>query len=104
MTKKQYQQYQRDVDVFFRSEGITNLSGNGDTFFSWRECDCCGRTPGGDRETADGYNPETKEVQHYDGICADCVYYAEYGQLDDQTMLDMENDTAAYAAEMESDS
>ena len=28
-------------------------------------------------------------------VCSDCLYYSEYGQLDDQTMLDMEQQTEA---------
>jgi hypothetical protein len=54
-------------------------------WFSWRPCECCRRSLGGNREHATGYNPTTKEIQEYD-VCEDCIYYAEYGQLDDMTM------------------
>jgi len=45
----------------------------------------------GDRYHCSGYCPESKEVYFYD-VCCDCLYYAEYGQLDDVTMMDMEEE------------
>ncbi len=91
MTKSEYVDYEQAVDDFFEREGIANLSStSGESFFSWQPCQCCGRPEGGDREEASGYNPTTKEVQTYDCVCIDCIYYAEYGQLDDETMLEIE--------------
>lgn len=58
-------------------------------YFSWSGCDCCGGLLGGNREHASGYNPKTKEIQEYK-VCTDCIYYAEYGQLDDMTMMNVE--------------
>jgi len=97
MNAKEYKEYQQDVDNFFKKEGITNLSTkydeetgeNEESFFSWYPCEVCGTHLGGDRHHCDGYNPTTKEVYNYT-VCFDCVYYAEYGQLDDMTMLDIE--------------
>lgn len=95
MTKQEYAEYEAQVAEFM-SHGLANLStksdDNGDRypFFSWSPCQCCGTHLGGDRYECNGYNVETKEVEEYDCICQDCVYYAEYGRLDDQTMLDME--------------
>jgi hypothetical protein len=114
MTKKEYADYEASVKAFFEREGIQNLSGGyihcpecedeeqeledgscpihgqmQEPWFSWRPCECCGTRLGGNREHATGYNPTTKEIQEYD-VCMDCIYYAEYGQLDDQTMLDIE--------------
>lgn len=61
-------------------------------YFSWRSCDCCGGMLGGNREHATGWNPTTKEIQEYE-VCQNCIYYAEYGQLDDMTMMEIgEND------------
>ena len=118
MLRSDYIEYGKDVAEFMGSEGITNLSsghfecpdckvefddsgkcpkcgGDRECFnephFSWSSCDCCGTTLGGDREYASGYNPATKGIQEY-SICSDCVYYAEYGQLDDMTMMDMVED------------
>lgn len=66
-----------------------------ESHFSWSPCDCCQRPLGGDRYPANGYRPpdegETKgECLEYN-ICTDCVYYAEYGRLDDTTMMNIED-------------
>ena len=121
MTKKEYKEYQKNVAEFFKKEGITDLFGGisqcedcgfdfsqdglphgvkcgcGNTkemleepSFSMQSCDCCGTHLGGDRYKATGYNPQLKEVFVYE-ICGDCLYYSEYGQLDDMTMMDMED-------------
>ena len=121
MTKDQYKKYQDKVEDFFIKEGINNLSagiqkcpncyfdftqdglpdtvecGCGDTkqsleepYFTYRACDCCGRNSNGDRQMASGYNPIMDEVFEYE-ICQDCLYYSEYGTLDDMTMMDMED-------------
>lgn len=89
-----------DCGFDFFQEGIRDLEikcGCGYThhdlempWFSNAWCDCCGTHLVGDRYHASGYNPETKEVQEYE-VCQDCLYYAEYGQLDDMTMMDMED-------------
>jgi len=118
MTKEEFFLYEEAVKDFFASEGITNLSsghfecpncgvefdgkgncpecgedreGFDEPHFSWIRCDCCDRNEGGDRYFARGYNPKTKEIQEYD-ICSDCMYYAEYGVLDDMTMMNIESD------------
>lgn len=92
MTKQEYADYEATVAEFF-SHGLNNLSTKEschEPFFSWSPCQCCGTHLGGDRYECDGYNGQTKEVEEYNCICQDCVYYAEYGCLDDQTMLDIE--------------
>jgi len=86
MTQEDYTEFKESVEEFFKTEGITNLSREGEPFFSWSHCNCCGGSLGGDREKATGFNPTTKEIQEYT-VCTDCLYYAEYGQLDDMTML-----------------
>jgi hypothetical protein len=91
MTRAEYAEYQQAVADFFEHEGIANLSStSSEPFFFWRPCQCCGTALGGNREEANGYNPTTQEVQDYDCICTDCIYYAEYGQLDDATMQEIE--------------
>jgi hypothetical protein len=94
MNKQEYAEYEKAVKDFFEVEGLANLSRiqgeDEESFFSWNSCDCCGTTLGGDRIDANGYNPMTNEIQEYT-ICTDCEYYAEYGQLDDMTMLDLES-------------
>lgn len=96
MARQEYKDYKQNVANFFEKEGITNLStvseeGNCEPFFSWSSCECCGTHLGGDRYECNGYNPETKEIQEYSSICQDCVYYAEYSQLDDETMSHLED-------------
>lgn len=116
MTKEEYEAYQKTVGSFFATEKITNLTSGhiecpdchcewndqdkcpecnesrscfDEPFFSNRPCDCCKTYLAGNRCHATGYNPEEKQIQEYD-VCEDCVYYAEYGQLDDQTMMEIE--------------
>ena len=89
MTKQQYDAYTQAVETFFKQEQINCLSSSGgESFFSHRPCECCSRPLAGDRYEASGFNPQSNEVQAYE-VCSDCLYYSEYGQLDDTTMLDM---------------
>jgi len=102
MTKREYRQYEARVKAFFETEGISNLTSSPPTehclceesqdfsepYFSSQPCECCGTNLAGDREHATAYNPEHKTVLCYE-VCADCLYYAEYGHLDDITMMDI---------------
>jgi len=103
-TKSDYREYEERVKDFFRDEGIANLSaevneeGNAEPYFSWTRCQCCDRDLGGDRYRSSGWNPASRQVQEYSYICGDCIYYAEYGQLDDTTMLDLKDDLQEHAA------
>jgi hypothetical protein len=119
VNKAEYAEYEAAVAAFFEREGISNLTGGhitcpdcniefddagicpecgadreivNEPFFSWRPCDCCGRPLGGDREHATGWNATTEEIQEYT-VCTDCIYYAEYGRLDDTTMMEVEKST-----------
>lgn len=60
--------------------------------FSWSACDCCGSRLGGDRHPAHGFLTQdgADHLSHM-RVCSDCLYYINYGQLDDMTMLDMES-------------
>jgi hypothetical protein len=116
MNKAEYAEYETAVANFFEREGIENLTSGhitcpectvefddndkcpecgtsrecwNEPFFSWSPCDCCGSHLGGNREHATGYNRKAKEISKYT-ICEDCVYYAEYGRLDDTTMNEIE--------------
>jgi len=55
--------------------------------FSWRACDCCGSALGGDRHPAHGWRGDS--LEHL-SVCTDCLYYLNYGRLDDTTMLEVE--------------
>jgi hypothetical protein len=118
MNHADYLEYQADVEDFRQREGLTHLvPGNpevceacggewdqdhefcircgessesqGGPWFSKLPCDCCGTTIQGYRELANGFNASDTAVKRYT-ICTDCAYYAEYGQLDDQTMQEVE--------------
>lgn len=96
MNKQEYNNFQKAVETFFNRKGIDNLSqiqdkdGYCEPYFCSIPCDCCNRSLGGDRYDCNSYNPTTKEVQEYKA-CTDCVYYAEYGCLDDMTMSEIYN-------------
>lgn len=60
--------------------------------FSWSSCDACGSTLGGNREPAHGVMADGG-ILHLD-ICTDCLYFLNYGQLDDLTMMEMEKEEA----------
>lgn len=111
MTKQEYAEYQERVEAELKSlkyassgycpgcavcedaygaieeeEDYPEVEGS----FSWQSCEICGSGLGGDRHpvhavAADG------SILHFDA-CIDCVYYMEYGRLDDMTMLDMEKE------------
>lgn len=105
MTKQEYKAFEQSFNEFMDREGINCLSTvdgecrdcgedqgeYSEPSFSWSSCDCCGSSLGGDRYHVAGYNKEHDAIFCYD-VCPDCLYYSAYGQLDDQTMLDMEGD------------
>lgn len=109
MNKKEYEEYKQDVADFLEREGLNCLSYDSDEYeegcvephFSWSSCDCCGDSLGGNRTDCSGYNPTTKEVQKGYSVCDDCIYYLEYGRLDDLTMLEIEESEKAQESQEE---
>lgn len=94
-TKAEYEDYQTRFRLFMEREGINCLSRidwEADDYFSMKPCQVCERQQGGNRVDCNGYNPTTKGVCGPYSVCLDCHYYAEYGQLDDMTMMDMKDD------------
>lgn len=95
MTKQEYENYVQSVNQFFETEGVNCLSPVCDydtpveSYFSHRDCECCKRSLAGDRYDCDAFRPETNEIIQF-SVCPDCVYFAEYGQLDDMTMMDIQ--------------
>jgi len=93
MTKKEYEIYEQRFQDFMERMDLNNLStksdenGNCEPYFTWRRCDVCGGLAG-DRYDCNGYSPTNGIIEDIQA-CPDCVYYAEYGQLDDMTMMDM---------------
>lgn len=93
MNKREYEEYEESVKDFFKKEGINCLSQMDmevEPYFSSSYCEVCNRYFGGDRYDCSGYNPIIKQVQEDYEVCSDCLYYAEYGRLDDMTMGDIE--------------
>ena len=108
MTKKQYVKY--EAAVKHNTAGLTHVSTGAcpgcdecglskdasdrdrelaeEPGFSWSSCDCCGSSLGGDRHPAHGVDKDGGIV-HFQ-VCQDCVYYLNYGQLDDMSMMEME--------------
>lgn len=94
MTRANYAAYVARVEAFLDRRGIYTFSPDvsedaSHDDFSWRRCDCCGTTLGGDRSNCTAFHERTGEiVEVY--ACSDCVYFVAYGQLDDMTMLSIE--------------
>jgi len=95
-TKQDYKEYQKAVKDFIERDNLSFIStgtndgehGDVDPWFSWRSCECCQSSLGGNREHLWAWSGETK-VQYE--ICEDYVYYHNYGRLDDTTMLRVED-------------
>lgn len=101
--KKQYAEYVRTVSQFIERERIHFLHSSpaqlprsdqdtedtSEPWYSGTPCECCQCKLGGMREYLYArYIPDNSLVQYT--ICTDCVYYIEYGRLDDTTMLRVE--------------
>lgn len=87
MTRAEYRDYQ---DRFAAGmAGFDYLVGISNTFWSWSMCELCCRPDGGQREDAIAVNVATGERLRL-AVCEDCIYYAEYGRLDDSTMMEID--------------
>ena len=103
MTREEYERYQKAVAESL--VGLTAISsgycsgcdecslycdgdGDGDPiiepWYSQRRCEVCGLTLAGNRYPVHGVT-EDNEIVHLDA-CENCVYYIEYGRLNDTTM------------------
>lgn len=99
MKRSEYNEFEDTFAEFMRVEGLNCLGPVHDGFgypveneFSVSRCDCCGTTIGGKRTQADGYSTHNGgEIRHYE-VCDNCLTYANEGQLDDMTMMDMVED------------
>ncbi len=93
-TPDDYHEYQQRVAEFFQREGVdsifgvSNAEGEPDTNeFSKQPCDVCQRSLAGAREHYQGHQLFFPGHTLDFWICTDCVYYLEYGKLDDATMM-----------------
>ena len=98
MTIKEYNEYKLAVKQFCDNENIITLdaiadpdNGYYEPYFSHNNCECCNRSLAGDRLDCIAYNEKDHQIYNYT-VCLDCYYYFEYGQLDDMTMEDLEED------------
>ena len=95
-SRADYEKFKAAVEA--STKGITDISTGGyceycadwssDPFFSHTPCDTCNRELAGNRYTAHGYD-KYDHIAHFN-VCEDCLYYLEYGQLDDDTMDNLE--------------
>jgi hypothetical protein len=60
--------------------------------FSWSSCEACGSNLGGDRHPAHGFirRDEGRDLLVHISVCSDCLYFLNYGQLDDASMMEIE--------------
>lgn len=92
MTRKEYARYVKSFGAFFKREGVKVMSvkdPEASPYFSWLNCECCGRSQGGDRYEMSVVFENGKDTDITYAICPDCYYFNEYGQLDDMTMMDL---------------
>lgn len=107
MTSQQYREFQEKFAEFMRVNHFDSLHFTDEEgFFSHMPCDCCNRKKSaGTRYTVTGLT-ETNHgvgimsVETFD-ICQDCVYFAEYGKLDDATMQEIEMQEKSKIAEIQ---
>jgi hypothetical protein len=85
-TQSEYLAYQKRVAEFQRTYALSHLSTGDQNHFSWQACECCGDADGGDRYNLYAHQQGNSESVTF-SICSDCVYYINYGRLDDATML-----------------
>lgn len=108
-TAEKYEEYQKAVEQGLR--GLTHLStgacrgcatcalpedatdeevdARNEESFSWQACDACGTSLGGTRYSAHGRSKDLG-VLHLE-VCPECLYYINYGHLDDMSMSEVED-------------
>lgn len=96
MNKQEYTEYKARVEKFITDNKIEvyapdiNEQGENISGFSWQPCECCGSPLGGDRFSMIYKTDRTDNTVSTFQVCIDCLYFLEYGRLDDMTMLEIE--------------
>jgi hypothetical protein len=105
MTYAEYVHYCESFNAFMEKEGMCNLSTSPykcpechkdsgqfspEPDHTCRPCNCCDRSTG-ELWNANGWSGRDQEIKEF-RICRDCEYFAEYGRLDDMTMMEVEKD------------
>lgn len=90
---KDYQAYKAAVAHSMKVNNLLSVHSDGEPHVSSSMCALCGDRQQGMREYANGLMKDSFEGREriiavaLGSICEDCVYYAEYGRLDDRTMM-----------------
>lgn len=94
MKKSEYIEFQQIFDAFLEREGISGFIGESkdqETYYSTNPCECCGNPYSGRRHKVTACNRKEDTLVEYE-VCTNCLNYAENGQLDDESMMCMEDD------------
>ena len=92
MTEKEYKEYEQRVESYYKDNEFDVSSPMDDeSFFSHRPCECCKRPEAGQRYNV-CFGTVGKQETVIASLCPDCLYYSQYGQLDDVTMGEVESD------------
>lgn len=96
MNRSEYNSYLASVEAFYGAEDIDGLtdSGRSTEYFSKSPCDCCRRPEHGTRVDMVGYRVgrgTLPAIPYTYSVCVDCEYFAEYGRLDDATMIALDD-------------
>lgn len=99
MTRTEYAEFQARHLGFKNSYKVQQMSGSGETVYEFRTCPCClgaadrfELTTGVKLYRGDGARRKRPDVVAMGLVCEECLYYEQYGQLDDMTMLDIAED------------
>lgn len=91
MDRKQYAEYEEAYRK--GTEGFSIVAHecgeDGCDEFSWRHCEICHSRLGGPRHNMTLTNPGPADESYSVKACSDCLYYSEYGQLNDMTMQEI---------------
>ncbi len=79
-------------DDYDYNDGTEEFQITPEAWFAKSPCEACGTRWAGNRFPLHGVNDDNSIV-HLD-VCDDCVYYSEYGRLDDQTMEELSDGSA----------
>jgi hypothetical protein len=110
MNKQQYTEYEERVafylkgmkgvstgpcsgcDICCKEYGLTEGGSEEVTvepWFSWSPCEICNDPIGGNREYWHGIIANDRQIVH-GSCCEDCIYYINFGRLDDTTMQEID--------------
>lgn len=94
MTKAEYDDFVARFRNFLASNNYDGFACTNyeNEFFTSTPCECCRRSFGGNRHQVRAYRIGKPRIRTLYSVCDDCVYFNEYGKLDDETMPSVEDD------------